>query len=130
MRNLPKTAKRPERVFGGVFCANCVKTMIQEKTRTMSQGTAAPMHAGTVAVKTAGRDAGNFVVVTKVIDENLVQITGPKTLNGIKSKRTNIAHLEPTDKVVKIKESSTDKEIEEAIKHAKLDQLFAQGMKF
>ncbi len=28
-----KTEKRPQRVFGGVLCANCTETIIREKTR-------------------------------------------------------------------------------------------------
>jgi len=33
MAKLAKTEKRPERLFGGVLCSNCVKQLLKEKTR-------------------------------------------------------------------------------------------------
>lgn len=33
LRKLSKTQKRPERVFGGVLCTQCVQQLIKEKTR-------------------------------------------------------------------------------------------------
>ncbi len=36
MRKLSKTEKRPQRVFGGVLCANCSRLVITEKTRVQS----------------------------------------------------------------------------------------------
>ncbi len=33
MRKLAKTEKRPERVFGGVLCGNCVQRLLKEKIR-------------------------------------------------------------------------------------------------
>ena len=33
MANLPKTKKRPERIYGGVYCAGCTKAMLQQKVR-------------------------------------------------------------------------------------------------
>ena len=35
MRNLGKTEKRPERMFGGVKCGQCVRRMLMEKARGM-----------------------------------------------------------------------------------------------
>lgn len=34
MANLPKTAKRPERPFGGVLCSTCMRMMMKEKARS------------------------------------------------------------------------------------------------
>lgn len=31
--NLPKTAKRPERPYGGVLCSACMRTRLQQQTR-------------------------------------------------------------------------------------------------
>lgn len=33
MRNLPKTAKRPERPFGGVLCSACMRLFFKNKAR-------------------------------------------------------------------------------------------------
>lgn len=36
MRKLAKTQKRPERMFGGVLCAICVRDIVKEKIRLES----------------------------------------------------------------------------------------------
>ncbi|MFH1750124.1 MAG: 50S ribosomal protein L34e [Candidatus Micrarchaeota archaeon] len=36
MRKLAKTEKRPERMFGGVLCGNCLRALIREKIRLES----------------------------------------------------------------------------------------------
>jgi large subunit ribosomal protein L34e len=33
MMNLPKTAKRPERPYGGVLCSPCTRKLMKEKAR-------------------------------------------------------------------------------------------------
>lgn len=33
IRKIPKTRKRPERLFGGVLCGRCVARVVKEKTR-------------------------------------------------------------------------------------------------
>ena len=33
MANLPKTAKRPERPYGGVLCSACTRKILQQKAR-------------------------------------------------------------------------------------------------
>lgn len=33
MVNMPKTAKRPERPYGGVLCSACMRKLMQEKAR-------------------------------------------------------------------------------------------------
>ena len=35
MANIPKTAKRPERPFGGVLCSSCMRKMLQQKARDL-----------------------------------------------------------------------------------------------
>ena len=52
---------------------------------------------GRICVKLAGRDAGEKVVITKIVDDNTVMIKSP----GRKQERKcSIRHLEPTDVVV------------------------------
>jgi large subunit ribosomal protein L34e len=36
MAKLAKTEKRPERMFGGVLCGNCVRELVKEKIRLES----------------------------------------------------------------------------------------------
>ena len=33
MRKISKTEKRPQRIFGGYYCANCVREILREKAR-------------------------------------------------------------------------------------------------
>ncbi len=37
MANLPKTAKRPQRPFGGVLCSKCMRANVQRKIRGEAQ---------------------------------------------------------------------------------------------
>ncbi len=50
---------------------------------------------GRVCIKTRGRDAGEKCVVTKVIDENFVQVKSEGRKG--KERRCAIRHLEPTE---------------------------------
>ena len=54
----------------------------------------AAIEAGRVCVKKFGRDSGEEVVVTKVVDSNFVMVKNSKGKEG----RANISHLEPTSK--------------------------------
>ena len=54
-----------------------------------------------------GREAGRKAVVTQIIDQNFAEITGPFELTGVKRKRVNISHIEPTDFEIKFKKDNT-----------------------
>jgi large subunit ribosomal protein L14e len=75
----------------------------------------AAIEVGRICVKIAGREAGKKCVVVEVIDRNFVFITGPKELNGVKRRRVNINHVEPTGNKVKIKRRASDEEIVSAL---------------
>lgn len=75
---------------------------------------------GRVCVKLSGREAGKYGVVVKKIDKSFVLVTGPRLLTGIKRRRCNIEHLEPTPHLLEIKEESTDREVIEAYEKAGL----------
>jgi len=62
-----------------------------------------------------GREAGRRAVVTELIDRNFVEITGPYDLTGVKRRRVNINHIEPSDHVLDIKKGSDDATITSAI---------------
>jgi large subunit ribosomal protein L14e len=53
---------------------------------------------GRLCVKLAGRDARKKCVIIDVLDNNFVMIDGQT-----RRKKCNIRHLEPLDKVLKIK---------------------------
>jgi large subunit ribosomal protein L14e len=52
---------------------------------------------GRICMKIAGREGGSYCVVVEQIDVNFVLVTGPKAITGIKRRRCNVAHLEPTE---------------------------------
>lgn len=82
------------------------------------------IEVGRVCVKTMGREAGRKCVVIDIIDENFVLITGPKSVSGIKRRRANIKHIEPTTYKLEIPRGATDDEVEKAIEKAGLQEFF------
>jgi large subunit ribosomal protein L14e len=84
---------------------------------------------GRICVKVAGREAGRKCVIVDIIDENFVLVTGPKQLTGVKRRRSNIKHLEPTDKVVKIRRGASDEEVIKALEEAGLMEYMKEIVK-
>ena len=76
----------------------------------------ASLNVGTVCMKVAGREAGGICCIVKPVDKTFVMITGPQLVTGIKRRRCNIEHLEPTEIILDIKPDATDEEIIEAYK--------------
>jgi large subunit ribosomal protein L14e len=70
---------------------------------------------GRVCVKLLGRESGKKCIVVDIVDKNFVLITGPKPLNGVKRRRVNVNHLEPTEKRVDIKRGESDEELMKAL---------------
>jgi large subunit ribosomal protein L14e len=80
----------------------------------------ATLEVGRLCIKTAGREAGRYCVVLKSIDSNFVLVTGPRVLTGVKRRKCNVEHLEPTQYSLKIKEDASEKEVLEAYEKAGL----------
>lgn len=59
----------------------------------------AAIQVGRVCIKTKGRDSGEKVVVTKVIDENFV-IVRSQSRKKTPERKCAMKHLEPTETVV------------------------------
>ncbi|MCE4604511.1 MAG: 50S ribosomal protein L14e [Aeropyrum sp.] len=78
------------------------------------------IEVGRLCVKTRGREAGRKCVIVDIIDENFVLITGPKSLTGVRRRRTNINHIEVLDKKVEISKGASDEEVLKAIEDAGL----------
>jgi len=82
------------------------------------------MEVGRICVKVVGRESGKKCAVVDLVDKNYILITGPKTVSGIKRRRVNINHLEPTGEKIDIKRGATDEEVTEALKAAgKLEEM-------
>ena len=76
------------------------------------------IEVGRICVKIAGREAGRKCIVVDVIDKNFALITGPKQLTGVKRRRVNINHIEPTTEKIDIKRGASDEEVMEALEKA------------
>jgi len=81
------------------------------------------IEVGRVCVKITGREAGRKCVIVDVIDRNFVLITGPQKVTGVKRRRANINHIEPTEKRVNIKRGNSDEEIMEVLDEETLNFL-------
>lgn len=75
---------------------------------------------GRICVKLAGREAGRKCVIVDIIDEKYVLITGPKSLTGVKRRRVNVKHIEPTPLKVNISKGASDEEVIKALQEANL----------
>lgn len=82
---------------------------------------------GTIVVKTMGREAGKKAVVTKMLDKNFVEISGPAEITGVRRRRVNIAHIEPTNLEIKVSEKKNSDE--ELVKLVNADKKVLDFMK-
>ena len=79
----------------------------------------ASIEVGRICVKLTGRETGKKCVIVDVVDKNFALITGPKSVTGIRRRRTNVDHLEPTAEMVELKKGATDDEVEKALTKSK-----------
>ncbi|MEM3162073.1 MAG: 50S ribosomal protein L14e [Candidatus Bathyarchaeia archaeon] len=87
------------------------------------------IEVGRICVKVAGREAGMKCVIVDVIDKNFVLVTGPKSITGVKRRRSNINHLEPLAQKIDIKRGASDEEVIEALKQKGLLEEMAKPLK-
>ena len=83
----------------------------------------AVLDVGRVCIKIAGREAGRYCVVLKTgkdKEKAFAIVTGPKLLTGVKRRRSNVEHLEPTAYKIEIKDEATDEEVISAFEKAGL----------
>jgi large subunit ribosomal protein L14e len=88
----------------------------------------ASLEIGRVCMKIAGREAGEYCVVLKSPEKSFVLVTGPKVLTGIKRRKSNIAHLEPTQHRIEISEDATDDQVAAALQKSGLVKKFGLKM--
>jgi len=77
------------------------------------------IEVGRICVKLFGREAGRKCVIVDTLDKNFVLITGPKKMTGIKRRRTNVKHLEPTEESIDIKKGSSDEDVAKVVEKSK-----------
>ena len=70
-------------------------------------------------MKLSGRETGKKCVIVDVVDKNFVLVTGPKSVTGVRRRRTNVDHLEPTTEVVELKKGAPDDDVEKALTKGK-----------
>jgi len=73
------------------------------------------IEVGRLCYKVRGHEAGRKCVIVDIIDENLVLVTGPKQLTGVKRRRVNIKHIAPLDRVISISKGASDEEVLKAL---------------
>lgn len=76
------------------------------------------VEVGRICVKLVGREAGCKCVIVDLIDKNFVLLTGPKEVTGIKRRRVNINHIEPTGEKIKLDRGATDEDVAQALETA------------
>jgi large subunit ribosomal protein L14e len=87
------------------------------------------IEVGRICVKTRGREAGKKCVIVDIIDDKFVLVTGPKKVNGVKRRRSNIKHLEPTENKIELKAGASDDEVMEALSKQNLLEYMKEPMK-
>jgi large subunit ribosomal protein L14e len=75
---------------------------------------------GRIVLKIAGREAGKYAVIVETMNDDFVLITGPKSITGVKRRKCNIDHIEPTEYKLDIDSKVDDSKIEELWKSSGL----------
>ncbi|HLD57343.1 MAG TPA: hypothetical protein VJA47_03500 [archaeon] len=71
---------------------------------------------GRVCIKTAGREAGKLCVVLNKAEGDLVLVTGPKSLSGVRRRNCSVTHLEPLQAKISLKAGATDSDVLDLLK--------------
>ena len=87
------------------------------------------VEVGRICVKLRGREAGKKCIVVERVDKNFVLVTGPQEVTGVRRRRSNVDHLNPTKKKVDIKTGAEDSDIVKAIKSGKLTPFMKEDSK-
>ncbi len=87
-----------------------IKSAVIRRSSTMPA-----IDVGRICVKLLGRESGKKCIVVDIVDKNFVLITGPKQLNGMKRRRVNVSHIEPTERKANIKRGESDEDLMKAL---------------
>lgn len=85
---------------------------------------------GRIVTKIMGREAGRKAVVTQLLDKNFVEISGPYEISGIKRRRVNIDHIEPTSYSLDLNlDNNSDEAISELLNsNAEIKKLLEESL--
>ena len=106
IKQLPKSRRRPERMYGGILCPSCLKKHLEDLYLKKLY----PLEVGRLCIKTSGREAGNYCVVVDKKD-NFVVVDGQ-----VKRRKCNPSHLISLDKKIIIKKNAPTSEVIKKLK--------------
>jgi len=86
------------------------------------------VEVGRVCVKLSGRETGQKCVIVDVIDKNFVLVTGPPKISGVRRRRTNVKHIEPTEDTIDIKKGASDEDVAKVIGKGKKAESFKEAV--
>lgn len=86
------------------------------------------LQIGRIIVKTNGRETGKKGVIIDVINQNYVLVAGPKSLTGVRRRKCNVRHIEPTDKVLSLKRDASDEDVLAAVEEADLKKFMEKAI--
>jgi len=86
------------------------------------------IEVGRVCVKLNGRETGQKCVIVDVIDKNFVLVTGPPKISGVRRRRTNVKHIEPTEDTIDIKKGASDEDVAKVIGKGKRAESFKEAV--
>src|SRR2546430_11570302 len=86
------------------------------------------IEVGRVCVKLNGRDTGQKCVMVDGIDKSFVLVTGPQKISGVRRRRANVNHIEPTEDTIDIKKGATDEDVTKAIGKGKKAEAFKEAV--
>jgi large subunit ribosomal protein L14e len=78
------------------------------------------LEPGRIVMKIAGREAGKYAVIVENSNDGFVIITGPKSVTGVKRRKCNIDHIEPTENKFDMDSGTDDNSIEQLWKQSGL----------
>ena len=84
---------------------------------------------GRVCVKQFGRETGKKCVIVDVMDKSFVLITGPKKVTGVRRRRANINHIEPTQVKIDVTRGASDEEVNSVLQSSGMLEEMAQPVK-
>ncbi len=87
------------------------------------------IEVGRVCIKQFGRESGKKCVIIDVMDKSFVLVTGPKKVTGVRRRRTNINHIEPTQVKLELTRGASDEEITSVLEAAGMLEEMAQPVK-
>jgi large subunit ribosomal protein L14e len=87
------------------------------------------VEVGRICVKLVGREAGRKCVIVDLVDKSFVLVTGPTSVTGVRRRRVNIGHIEPTQDRIEIKRGVSDEEVAEALKASGKLQTMAETVR-